>query len=169
MSLNLGDASTLTWRCSTNAETCVIDPGIGSVDLSGSITLSPISTTTYTITATNPWGTANSSIMVEVIWPPPSVDFLADPTTIYAGESTTLTWQTQYAVAVTIEPDLGSQNLNGSAVATPVATTTYTLTASGPGGTRAETVTVTVNRIPGIYYEYDALGRIIKITRVPNK
>jgi hypothetical protein len=39
----------LSWT-STNADYCVIEPGIGSVEPSGSIGVSPAQTTEYTIT-----------------------------------------------------------------------------------------------------------------------
>ena len=40
----LGESSTLTWS-STYADTCAIEPGIGSVDVNGSISVSPTETT----------------------------------------------------------------------------------------------------------------------------
>ena len=46
-----GEIATLTWR-STHAESCAIEPDIGIVDPSGSLAVSPMETTTYTITAT---------------------------------------------------------------------------------------------------------------------
>ncbi|MBN1843576.1 MAG: hypothetical protein JW883_15015, partial [Deltaproteobacteria bacterium] len=59
----LGESSTLTWS-STHADACVIEPDVGSVDPTGSITVSPTETTTYTITATGPGGTATASVTV---------------------------------------------------------------------------------------------------------
>lgn len=44
-------------------------------------------------------------------------------------------------------PAPGNVPLNGSAVVTPTLSTTYTLTAEGPGGTTQEQVTVTVNPV----------------------
>jgi YD repeat-containing protein len=60
-----GESSTLTWT-SANATTCTIDQGIGPVDLSGSTTVSPTETTTYTITAEGAGGTATDSCTVTV-------------------------------------------------------------------------------------------------------
>jgi hypothetical protein len=62
----VGESSLLTWG-STNADSCVIEPDIGSVEVNGSITVSPTKTTTYTITASNPVETATASITVTVI------------------------------------------------------------------------------------------------------
>ncbi|MBW1644417.1 MAG: tandem-95 repeat protein, partial [Deltaproteobacteria bacterium] len=61
----IGDSSTLTWS-TTIADSCVIEPGIGSVDLNGSTTVSPTETTTYTITATGLGGTATTSATVTI-------------------------------------------------------------------------------------------------------
>jgi hypothetical protein len=47
----------------------VIEPGIGSVDLNGSLVVSPTETITYTITATGPGGEASESVTVDVAPP----------------------------------------------------------------------------------------------------
>jgi len=60
-----GRSSTLTWT-STNADTCVIDQGVGSVALNGTASISPKEATTYTITATGPDGTVTDSVTVTV-------------------------------------------------------------------------------------------------------
>jgi|GEM_PF-1802463 len=64
-SINAGEASALTWS-STNATTCSIDQGIGTVAVNGTQAVSPTQTTTYTITATGAGGTATESATVTV-------------------------------------------------------------------------------------------------------
>ena len=141
--IQVGESSTLTWG-STNADSCIIEPGIGSVNVSGSTTVSPTETTTYTITAIGPGGTATDSVTVTVIHPPPTVSINADPETIQIGESSTLTWGSTNADSCIIEPGIGSVNVSGSTTVSPTETTTYTLTATGPGGMATDNVTVTV-------------------------
>ncbi len=60
-----GDSSTLTWS-STNATSLSISPGIGNVSAQGTQTVTPRDAITYTITATGPGGTADSSAHVSV-------------------------------------------------------------------------------------------------------
>jgi len=144
----LGESATLTWT-SEHADTCVIEPGIGSVDPSGSTSVSPTETTTYTITATGPGGTATDTATVTVLQPP-TVSISADPETILLGEPSTLTWNSTYADTVTIDQGIGSVDLNGSTSVSPTETTTYTITATGPGGTATDTVTVTVLQPPTV-------------------
>jgi uncharacterized cupredoxin-like copper-binding protein len=73
------------------------------------------------------------------------VQFAANPASITAGQSSTLTWQVQNATSVTITPGPGSVNASsGSTPVSPTTTTTYTLTATGSSGTVSQTVTVTV-------------------------
>jgi len=59
----VGQSSTLSWT-SSHANTCAIEPVIGSVDLNGSTSVSPTETTTYTITATGLGGTATANVTV---------------------------------------------------------------------------------------------------------
>ena len=66
--IQVGESSMLSWT-STHADSCVIEPDIGIVDVNGSIQVSPTETTTYTITATGPGGTATDSVTVTVIYP----------------------------------------------------------------------------------------------------
>jgi hypothetical protein len=61
-----GNYSTLSWT-SAFADALTIDQGIGAVtNPSGSMNVYPIITTTYTITATNAYGTATASAIVTV-------------------------------------------------------------------------------------------------------
>ncbi|HLF95482.1 MAG TPA: Ig-like domain-containing protein, partial [Planctomycetota bacterium] len=57
--------STLAWT-TTNASSASLSPGIGPVPLSGSLTVSPASTTIYTLTATNSSGSSTASATVTV-------------------------------------------------------------------------------------------------------
>jgi hypothetical protein len=77
--------------------------------------------------------------------PPPTAALHAAPETIVAGAACTLTWSSEYADTCTIEPGIGRVDTGGSMTVSPAATTAYTLTASGSGGTVSSSVTVTVN------------------------
>jgi len=76
------------------------------------------------------------------------VSISADPATIQAGESSTLTWTSANATACTIEPGIGNVPVTGAIAITPSATTTYTITATGPGGKASATATITVASAP---------------------
>jgi len=71
--------------------------------------------------------------------------FLASPTTIDEGGSSTLTWGVSGAVSVMISPGVGSAGLTGNFVVSPTETTTYTLTATNTAGSSTASVQVTVN------------------------
>ena len=82
--------------------------------------------------------------------PPPSAptaSLSANPDSVSAGQATTLTWRTENATDVTIE-GIGKVDPSGSQSVTPQASTTYRLTAKGPGGTQDATARVTVEAAP---------------------
>jgi hypothetical protein len=64
---------------------------------------------------------------------------------INCGQSTNLEWQTTDAVDVNIDNGVGGVEGSGSKAVSPHATTTYTLTATGPGGKATGTEAVNVN------------------------
>jgi hypothetical protein len=70
--------------------------------------------------------------------------FTANPSTIQPGQTTTLTWAAVNADDTSIDQCVGIVPTRGSKVVTPKATTTYTFTAGGRGGTDKKSVTVTV-------------------------
>ncbi|MDY6792122.1 MAG: Ig-like domain-containing protein [Thermodesulfobacteriota bacterium] len=140
------ESSTLTWT-STYADTCVIEPGIGSVALNGSYIVSPTETTTYTITATNPGGAATASATVTVNVPP-AVSFSASPATIAQGGSATLSWSSENAHSAHIDHGVGSVSTNGTLSVTPEHTTTYTLAVTGSFGSASAKTTVKVTGNP---------------------
>jgi peptidoglycan-associated lipoprotein len=75
----------------------------------------------------------------------PSVSISADRTTINKGESAKLTWTTTDATNASITPEVGAVTPQGSTTVTPAESTTYSITASGPGGSTDATVRITVN------------------------
>ena len=74
----------------------------------------------------------------------PTATLAANPAVIEQGQTTTLTWKTDNASDVTID-GIGAVSGSGSKTITPSSSTTYTLTAKGPGGTKDAPARVTVN------------------------
>jgi RHS repeat-associated protein len=138
-----GMSSTLSWS-SSHAQTCSIDSGIGSVPCSGSVSVVPSATSTYTLTATGQGGTITSQTTVNVTYPVPTVTLGVSPESILLGGSSSLSWSSTNATTVSIEPGLGTVSLSGSASVSPATSTSYTVMATGPGGTATAQVTVTV-------------------------
>lgn len=74
--------------------------------------------------------------------------FSANPPSIPSGGSSILSWTTANAAFVSIDQGVGSiLPANGSVSVKPAATTTYTLTATSPAGTKSATTTVTVTGV----------------------
>jgi len=74
----------------------------------------------------------------------PTATLAANPNVIQQGQSSVLTWQTSNANEITIA-GLGTLPPSGSRSITPSESTTYTLVAKGPGGTKEVSARVTVN------------------------
>ncbi|HKN33233.1 MAG TPA: peptidoglycan-associated lipoprotein Pal [Terriglobales bacterium] len=77
----------------------------------------------------------------------PTASLTANPNTVEKGKSTTLTWETTNATEVNID-GIGEVKPNGSQEVTPTDSTTYHLTAKGPGGAQEATARVTVTTPP---------------------
>ncbi|HLH43251.1 MAG TPA: OmpA family protein [Bryobacteraceae bacterium] len=144
--INSGQNSTLIWVVE-NA-TAVNIGGLGNVAVSGSQQVSPSSTTTYSITATNAQGsvTATATVSVNSIPAPSITGFTASPNpSPTPGGKVNLTCSATNATSLNISGALFNGG-NATFVVTPVTTTTYTCTATGQNGqTVSQSLTVTVN------------------------
>jgi peptidoglycan-associated lipoprotein len=81
--------------------------------------------------------------------PPPkpvTATLSANPTSIQAGQSSTLTWSTENADDVTLDGQ--KVNASGTQAVSPTQTTTYHLVAKGASGTQEGTAQVTVTQPP---------------------
>ena len=89
--------------------------------------------------------------------PPPTISlFTIDPSTLILGNSFQMQWNVTGSVSsVNITPAPGSSSSSGSGTFTPSQDATYTLTASGPGGTVAESIPVDVKIPPVITLSLD--------------
>ncbi|HXI11745.1 MAG TPA: hypothetical protein VNM92_03775 [Thermoanaerobaculia bacterium] len=77
--------------------------------------------------------------------------FIASPSIIRAGQSTTLLFSTTNAASVSIDNGVTVSGTSGSVTVSPAQTTTYTLTARGDdGSTTTAQVTVTVITAPAV-------------------
>jgi hypothetical protein len=142
-SIAAGQSSTLSWT-TTNATSVSIDNGLGAQPVNGSLSVSPSATMTYTLIASGGGGTITRQATVTVL-PLPTITFTASPSSITTGQSSTLTWSTTNATSVTIDHGIGAQPTAGSLAVTPSITTSYMLTATGPGGTTTAARTITVS------------------------
>jgi len=84
---------------------------------------------------------------------PPEVTISASPSSIYTGQATTLAWTSSNAQHVSIDNGIGEVDYNGTLQVSPVQTTTYIITAAGPGGTVTDSVTATVSNAISINIE----------------
>ena len=78
----------------------------------------------------------------------PTVNLQASPNTIQRGASVTLTWSSTNATTLSLSPEIGNVTAQGSQRVTPQDSVTYTLTATGPGGSADATVHITVSAPP---------------------
>ena len=146
-----GSSSTLSWT-TTNATACTASGGwTGSKSVNGS-ELRPnlTATASYTLTCTGTGGSASQSVTVTVNPAPmPTVSLTATPTSVASGGSSTLNWSTTNASSCTATGGWsGAKGLNGSEVRSGLtATTSYTLSCTGAGGTATQTVTVNVTPV----------------------
>lgn len=144
-----GKSALLTWK-SHNAKSLNLEPGIGNVRSEGSRSVNPRTSTTYTLVGVGKGGrtTATAHVSVWNAVPPPRISASANPAKIQKGQSTRLSWSSQDATSVDIEPSVGRVVATGSTLIAPTETTKYTVTATGQGGTQATTATVTVTAHP---------------------
>lgn len=87
----------------------------------------------------------------------PSVSLAASPSVVDQGKCTTLNWSSENASSASIEPGIGPVVPSGSREVCPGATTLYTITAQGEGGSKTATSTVTVNPAPAAPVVIDRL------------
>lgn len=148
--INAGQSTTLQWSVENSSNvtsTVSINNGVGTVGNTGSINVSPTTTTSYTLTASNTNGqaTAVQTVTVNVAALPVITSFTASPTTSPgAGQRVNLTCNTTNATSTNI----GGALFYGQTSTLPVfptATTTYTCVATNQiGQTVSSSVTVTV-------------------------
>ena len=148
--INQGQSSLLSWT-TTGASTVTINNGVGTVPVNGSKSVSPSTTTTYTLTATGADGVTSVTAAVTVTVGggavPGILSFTASPTVIVAGGQSSLCWNVTNAQTVSIAPGLGNEPLVGCTTVTPAATTTYVLTATNAVGPIQAVVTVSVGAV----------------------
>ncbi|MDX9913811.1 MAG: SdrD B-like domain-containing protein [Candidatus Moranbacteria bacterium] len=144
--INRGAISALNWS-SSNATSASINQGIGGVALNGSKNVSPVSSTTYTMTVAGNGKTATCQATVAVVIPAPAptCSININPTTINSGQQATLSWTSTNATSLSIDQNIGNVALNGSKSVSPVQNTTYTAIAVGEGGRATCNTTIKVN------------------------
>ena len=148
-----GQSTTLRWSV-TNAISVSIDHGVGLVS-GTSMVVTPVDTTTYTLTATGGGGSTAATTTVTVRAPAPLIaSFTAKPASIASGSATTLSWIVTNAASISIDHGVGDVTGRSSVIASPIADTTYTLTADGPGGRATQSVSVSVHT-PFLHLQYD--------------
>lgn len=92
----------------------------------------------WTITATT--GSTQPALVIN--------SFTANPATILAGESSTLSWDVTGADTITIDNGVGTVASTGTTSVSPTTNTTYTLSATNSTGTTTKTTPVTVTASP---------------------
>ena len=123
-----------------------------SLSWSGSTTVSPTSSTTYTLVASGGGQTTSTRTITVTVYIPPTISFTSSlGTTIVAGQSTIIYWTTagDCNTITWTSGDITNTNLNSNSTVTPTDTTSYCAKVSGLGGTSPITcITIAVKQIP---------------------
>jgi uncharacterized repeat protein (TIGR01451 family) len=151
-SITSGQSATLSWN-STHVSSVTIDKGIGSVALSGTTSVSPTVTTTYTGTFVGSGGTVVCQATVAVVSPPvfvPQCTLSVSASNIKSGQSVMVSWTSQN-VSTGFITSVGTTTpvFGGTAEVFPSSSTTFVGTFTGAYGTTTCSVPVTVQSGPG--------------------
>ncbi len=147
--INSGQSSSLT--AVFTGGTGVVTPGNITVTSGTAVSVSPTSTTTYTLTVSGPGGpNATQTATVTVVPAPFIKSFTANPATVTAGVSSSLTAVFSGGTGV-VTPGNITVTSGTAVIVNPATTTTYTLTVTPTAGTAiTQTATVTVVAAPDI-------------------
>ena len=142
-----GAGSTLSWSAA-HATSCIASAGwSGAKTASGSQSIGALTANeTYELICTGPGGSATQSATVSVTKAAPAIILSASPSTVKSGAASTLTWSSTNATACTASGGwTGSLATSGARATSAVnATTTYTISCAGIGGTATQSAIVTV-------------------------
>ena len=151
--INYGSSSVLNWN-SSYANNCYASGGwSGTVSLSGTQTIYPSISTTYTVTCYNNYGQSTAQTFVSVNNQPsyaPAVNITATPNVINNGATALLVWSSSntsncYASGAW----LGTKSLSGSETVSPSVNSVYSITCSNNVGSASDSDTVIVNSVLG--------------------
>lgn len=165
LSISLGEKAVLSWQVATSATVVSIDNGVGDVKPltnasgAGSIEVSPLETTTYTLTVNTPGGneTATATVSLKLL-----ESFTATPDAISSGQPVTLAWSVYPGATVVIDGigDVTAQTNasgDGSLVVNPTGATRYVLTATR--GASSVTASTGVGLVPpALRYAFIDIG-----------
>lgn len=132
VTINRGETSTLTWSYDYISHLNVTgDTEFSSTNITGSLPLSPLKTSNYTVNVDNGKVQQSKTLKLTVIQPTPLVTFNSDKVKIGEGQSVKLSWSVSNAEDAILNTGIGSVNLNSSLDVYPVDDITYTLKAIG--------------------------------------
>jgi hypothetical protein len=158
-SIVAGQSSVLSFTTNTASVTNILINGVrpayscGLLSCSGSLSVAPAATTTYTLSSTNLLGIVYPSLQrtVTVSAPAPTWTFTASPATIQSGQSSVLSFTTTTSNVHNIfinglRPtySCGTSSCSGSLTVRPATTTTYLLKSVNSWGTPYPTLYKTV-------------------------
>lgn len=146
-----GEPVVLRWECTGSAKVR-LEPGGLELDGKSEITITPLESTRYVLTATNAAGGSSRALDVTVLanpaLRPPALacSFTADRPSVPAGGQVVLRWQCPADARIRLDP--GGLELDGqsSVVVVPEATTVYTLNASNSVGGVSRSLEIRVEK-----------------------
>lgn len=134
-----GKSSVVAWT-TTNATKAQINEK--DVELAGNMTVYPTGPMTFDLVATGPGGRATDSATITIYYPSPTAKIDVHPNVIDQGKTSMLVWNSTNATSVVINGK--PEALSGGREVSPPATTTYDMTATGPGGEAMASTVLTV-------------------------
>lgn len=140
----LGASSRLSWS-SSYALSCIGTNFSTGGNVSGSVVVSPGTTTTYSVTCYGIASLRSASQQVSVTAQRPSVTLQIGS---YRSTGTPISWSSSYATSCTGTNFSTGGRTSGSTTVSPTVTTTYRVTCTGPGGSRTESDELSVPSQP---------------------
>ncbi|MEM7082341.1 MAG: choice-of-anchor U domain-containing protein [Pseudomonadota bacterium] len=150
LSVAFGDETSLSW-ISEHADSCIASGAwSGNVGTSGLSVASGALTSdsTFTITCTGDGGSTSDSVNVNVSAAgAPSVSFVATPSSVQSGESTTLSWSSTNTDSCSASGDWsGTLGTSGTQSVGPLTSdSTFVINCSGAGGDAGQSLTVPIS------------------------
>jgi uncharacterized repeat protein (TIGR01451 family) len=145
-SVNSGGSSIITWS-STNATTCTVSPSGWNGTAGSQSTGALFASQTYSVNCSGAGGTIANSVTVAVNGGgnlAPTVNIVANPTSVNSGGSSIITWSSTNATTCTVSPSGWNGTAGSQSTGALFASQTYSVNCSGAGGTIANSVTVSV-------------------------